>query len=566
MQSHSEDTPRRPLSTITPAVRPKLYHTSGQKGGPNWTINASDQTVITMDPVKPPTQYIQPHQGLPPWNVTPSTMLYPSDEPKYVPAGHCLVPSVPTPPESCGTPVQPRQMNTQGAGDCMQTPVITSHVPIPAAHVSMAPVQRFNLPPGSSPLTYAPQASGPAHPKPFANCDSNPISYPMVPQQSYGMCTWSTSESQQQTNHMSPPPTTQSPGHVNTLGPQVASPIQAPSLPQMATDRFNTVPPALSSHTGFTQMHQVKNVQVFSGGAECRILIEDWIRDMQYLLDAGGLPSHLSFATIVRHLSGEARKLVLNLPPSEQLPERAFDELRAEYGDMQRSLDPLADFYERTQRSGETACSFAIALEATLREVEDAQNRGQPFLDRDAKLVRQFIRGLTDEEVYIRVAPMKPRLLSFRDLQVELRNLARETKRFNPQHKQKKAFSQVQTAGNKPRSGSSDRTDAGKHNSEISELAALVKGIAMNQEEQCKRLAQLESKFNPAPSSFRSNPGNRDASRRAAVVCHRCGRPGHLARSCRTVLPDGEPPATADVHAAVMPDGSAPAGGQSLNS
>lgn len=149
----------------------------------------------------------------------------------------------------------------------------------------------------------------------------------------------------------------------------------------MVADGLTRFSPAQPIHGGFTQTHQVKNVQVFSGGSECKILIDNWIRDMQYLLVAGGLPSHLSFATIVRHLSGEARRLVLNLPPPEQSPERAFEELRAEYSDMQRSLDPLADFYERSQRTGESACSYAIALEATLRDVEEVQNGGQPFPD-----------------------------------------------------------------------------------------------------------------------------------------------------------------------------------------
>lgn len=62
------------------------------------------------------------------------------------------------------------------------------------------------------------------------------------------------------------------------------------------------------------------------------------------------------------------------------------------------------------------ACSYAIALEAALREVEDAQSGGQPFPDCDAKFVQQLMRGLTNEEVYVRIAAMKPRLLSFQEL------------------------------------------------------------------------------------------------------------------------------------------------------
>lgn len=61
---------------------------------------------------------------------------------------------------------------------------------------------------------------------------------------------------------------------------------------------------------------------------------------------------------------------------------------------------------------GESACSYAIALEATLRSVEDAPYGSQPFPDRDGKLTRQFMRGLRDEEVFHRIALIRPRLLS----------------------------------------------------------------------------------------------------------------------------------------------------------
>lgn len=293
----------------------------------------------------------------------------------------------------------------------------------------------------------------------------------------------------------------------------------------------------------FTQTHQVRNVQVFSGGPDCRILIEDWIRDMQYLLDAGGMPENLSFATVVRHLSGEARRLVLNLPPNEQMAGRAFEELRAEYSDMQTSLDPLADFYERYQRPGESACSYAIALEATLRSVEDAQYGGQPFPDRDSKLTRQFMRGLSDEEVFHRIAPMKPRLLSFRELQAELRNLARETRKFQTQPKAKKTYALAQfttVSGNQ--SGEKPRTEKGnRQNTDLTELTAMVKKLVSSQEDQLNRLTQLEAKVGASPQTvFPHTQRPQEVSDTAGrgVVCYRCGKPGHIARLCRTVMTD----------------------------
>lgn len=329
-------------------------------------------------------------------------------------------------------------------------------------------------------------------------------------------------------------------------GPTVAAPTAlnvahaaikyAPS-PQTQATATPSLPPA--AYGGFLQTHQVKNVQVFSGSADSKMLIEDWVRDMQYLLEAIELPPHLRFSTVVRHLSGEARKLILNLPSHDQTPEKAFQELKAEYGDTQGSLDPLADFYERGQRPGESACSYAIALEATLRAVEDIQRGGKPFPDRDSKLTRQFLRGLNDEEVYMRIVPMNPRLLSFRELQDELRNLARENKKFQSSNKSKKTYAQVQVASEGTLNVKAEKA---KHTSEWSELTELVKKLALCQEEQMAKLTHLESRI-AAPSSApapppRVRPPLGPTTQTSIVTCYRCGKQGHIARVCRAVFPD----------------------------
>lgn len=264
---------------------------------------------------------------------------------------------------------------------------------------------------------------------------------------------------------------------------------------------------------------------------------------MQYLLDAGGMPANLCFATVVRHLSGEARRLVLNLPPNEQTTGKAFDELQAEYSDMQTSLDPLADLYERYQRPGESACSYAIALEASLRSVEEAQYGGQSFPDRDSKLTQQFMRGLSDEEVYHRVAPMKPRLLSFRELQAEIRNLARETKKFQTQPRVKKMYTQAQfTTMSGIHTDEKPRTEKGnRQNTDLTELTAMVKKLVSSQEDQINRLTLLEARVGASPWTMLPHTqrfqGSSDPAVRA-VVCYRCGKPGHIARLCRTMMND----------------------------
>ena len=43
-------------------------------------------------------------------------------------------------------------------------------------------------------------------------------------------------------------------------------------------------------------------------------------------------------------------------------------------------------------------------------------------------LTQQFMRGVKDEKVTQRLAPMRPREMTFRELQVELRQLTREAR------------------------------------------------------------------------------------------------------------------------------------------
>ena len=59
--------------------------------------------------------------------------------------------------------------------------------------------------------------------------------------------------------------------------------------------------------------HQVKGVATFSG-QDKGLRVEDWVRDMRYVLEAKEESSDcVHFHEVVRHTSGRARDVILNL-------------------------------------------------------------------------------------------------------------------------------------------------------------------------------------------------------------------------------------------------------------
>ena len=307
-------------------------------------------------------------------------------------------------------------------------------------------------------------------------------------------------------------------------GPGFQQPVQQASMPN-----FN-----------MTSSHQIKNVPVFTGGPDCKVLIDDWIRDTQYLLNAGAMPPNLQFLTIVRNLSGEARKLVLNLPVPEQTAERAFEELRAEYGDLHCPLDPMAEFYSRMQLPNESACSYAIALEAVLRSIEERKHGGQQLPDRDYRLTHQFMRGLHDEGIYNRLDPMQPWRMTYKDLRDQLRRMAHEKQRTKTDvGRMKKASTQPVVLQECDVIKSNKSTKQSVAQSDLTELTELVKQIAKSQEAQANRVSGLEEKLVNLTSTDRANRKDNSAQssrNKGPIKCFKCGQEGHVSSGCRMKL------------------------------
>ncbi|XP_072178233.1 uncharacterized protein [Diadema setosum] len=136
-----------------------------------------------------------------------------------------------------------------------------------------------------------------------------------------------------------------------------------------------------------------------------------------------------------RHTGGRARDLILNLElrgDEEMTPALAFRELLDEYGDRDWTTSPMASFYARTQQASETPSEYAVALEAKLRVERDKGDQAVMVEKtvRDAMLTAQFMFGLMDQKVRARLAPMRPREITFRELRRELHVIAKSEERL----------------------------------------------------------------------------------------------------------------------------------------
>ena len=159
----------------------------------------------------------------------------------------------------------------------------------------------------------------------------------------------------------------------------------------------------------------------------------------------------MQFSTVVRNRGGAARKFILNLPVEDQTPACAFEELPAQFGEMSTFGDPLADFYERMRHNKETPSIYAIELEATLCTIEERMNDSHPLPKRDSMLTQQFMRGVAEEKVTSRLAPMKPREMTLRELQIELLQIEQEHRTVAALHQTKTtATSHATTAQSQP--------------------------------------------------------------------------------------------------------------------
>uniref|UniRef100_UPI00398F7F6A kinesin-like protein KIF13A isoform X2 n=1 Tax=Pristiophorus japonicus TaxID=55135 RepID=UPI00398F7F6A len=312
----------------------------------------------------------------------------------------------------------------------------------------------------------------------------------------------------------------------------------------------------LALHHSMTTSHQLVLVPEFSGSPDCRIDVEDWIKDMQQSLDVSEIPATLQFATVVHRLKGRAKMLVLNLPLKDQCPARAFEKLRAEYGSCQLSLDPAIGFFPNFQQSNEFKTTYAMG--AVLRTFKSRASKCSSSTHKDFKIKPQFTNFVLDQDIPQKPPFMKPKLVTFKGQQTKQKQLPFENTVSSSQFKKPvKVRDQAQTvsvqSNQKSLGDASELVEAQTSSVQdpaLLELTTLVKQLALHQKDQMERLQRMEKlQFmvtpgsNPTPSavskSYRSDTKfkerlDRKNKRSVNCECHLCGQEGHTVKGCKS--------------------------------
>lgn len=328
--------------------------------------------------------------------------------------------------------------------------------------------------------------------------------------------------------------------------------IQNPYSPSILSLSRHSISPAIKNHRSTSiptqsyhstsnpvhlmPSHQVKSVPIYTGREGSTIGVEDWVRDTKYLIETTAIPTEMQFSTIVRYLGGAARKLVLNLPPDQQTTSFAFAELKAQFGDSLMSGDPLAEFYERVRLPKESPGIYAVELEATLRTVEERMNKTQPWPNRNKMLTQQFMRGVQNDKITNRLAPMKPREMSFRELQTELRQIERENRLASTLATDTKALTQPQYArptyqSAPPKQSKATATQVTQRTAPNSSNDEVLQNLILT----VQKLAQRVDQMSTYPPQTQHRRQESQATTQGVFTCHKCGQEGHIARGCRNM-------------------------------
>jgi len=292
--------------------------------------------------------------------------------------------------------------------------------------------------------------------------------------------------------------------------------------------------------------HQLKQVQTFSG-KDSRISVNDWVRDVDYLVRTSRLEhdSRGALDLVERYVTGQAAKVFRGEVNKGKEYDEVLKRMQVMFGGIEyRGRDPLQVFYCRSQRETETPSEYAIELSELLGIAEKEGNNGRKYPARDKMLRDVLMGGLREDRVVLQLRPLVAMEISFEQIQDELLKLEYDRKQHGFDKKSDTPLQKV-TSSPQPSVGGRAHRPPMVEDPVLKAIREMriefkedLSKIQAQFETQAKEIRDLREKaVGQAPKPIPWQP-RRDSpwDRR---VCHTCGKTGHISYQCYGVASEG---------------------------
>lgn len=251
------------------------------------------------------------------------------------------------------------------------------------------------------------------------------------------------------------------------------------------------------------------------------ISLSEWVEEVEACMRARHLSRADQAYFMYDHLEGEARNEIRYRSSEERRdPDKLISILQDLYGCSDSYVALQESFFSRKQQEGETLQEFSLSLLSLMHRVKARAPNNMP--NSEVLLRDQFIEHVLDGALrrmlkqYVRQNPTAT-LLAARE------EAMRWEREGLPASARGRSNSVPSAYGLQYAVHSGTPKATYPSQSEVSEMKELLK----RQQEQLDRLTQSIALLQT--ESSRSHSPHRPAP----VICHRCHRPGHMARNCR---------------------------------
>lgn len=319
------------------------------------------------------------------------------------------------------------------------------------------------------------------------------------------------------------------------LQAQLRAPSQVPDL-QSGPETVNNAPSRDLQNEAvgvrYVYVPKERKCPKFTGKMSIdQLTVEQWVEEVRKCLQVRPMSLAEQLVFIMDHLEGGAKNEVDFYPlVCRDTPEKLFAVLTKNYSCAQSYVAAQSQLFQRTQHEGESLREYSHALKSLMDVAVRKTPGGIP--NHDMILRDQFIEHVLDDSLRreLKQCVLKSPHLSFLDLREAALNWAEASR-----------------PGSKNRSRvfscDSQCTGMGEVNASVvsvnqTDEIAQIKESLRRQQVQLDTILQHLTAQPPHPrqSHVAVNPSTRSRDSTDKPVCHRCSKPGHIARFCRVNL------------------------------